>query len=171
MAPFDHSGYNVSIYDHVTLASFLVEEFTIDSEARTALFGNAQNVTALVSNITDSMTNMIMKRGSGMTALGVAWHEEPVFHIQRAWLALPLALVLSSAILLVSIITTSRHLHAPEGKSSPLPYLYHGIQKWDDKEENDLIEGRLEKMHVMKDRARSKRVQIFTTLEGGRWLV
>jgi hypothetical protein len=48
--------------------------------------------------------------------------------------------------------------------------LFHGIRDWNDDEELDLIEGRLEKLYIIEDRARSKKVQLHKSLKGGRWL-
>ncbi|KAJ0114471.1 hypothetical protein J7T55_010861 [Diaporthe amygdali] len=172
-SPFDHGGLNVSIYEHTALSSFLVDKFNTsgpESESKATLFGNGQNVTSTIRNITDSMTNAIVRSSSKLPALGIVWHQEPVIHVQWAWLALPLVLVLLSAILLASTVVATKRFHAPQWKSSPLPLLYHGIRNWDDDEEQDLVEGRLERVHVMEDRARSKQVRIFTTSKGGRWL-
>lgn len=154
----------------MALAYHFASELNFSSVSPTALFGNGENVSSTLSNVTSSVTNAIMRWDPELAALGIVWHQEPVIKIQWGWLALPLAVVVSSAILLVSMIVASRHYDAPHWKSSPLPFLYHGIRKWDDGEERDLVEGRLEKVHVMEDRAKSKRVQIFKSLKGGRWL-
>lgn len=152
------------------LADHFASKFNFSSDTTTALFANGENVSSTLSNITSSVTNSIMRWDPELTALGIVWHQEPSIKVQWGWLALPLAVVVCSAILLASMIVASRHYDAPHWKSSPLPFLYHGIRNWDDDEELDLVEGRLEKVHVMEDRAKSKRVQIVTSLKGGRWL-
>lgn len=154
----------------MALAYHFASELNFSSVSPTALFGNGENVSSTLSNVTSSVTNAIMRWDPELAALGIVWHQEPVLKIQWGWLALPLAVVVSSAILLASMILASWHYDAPHWKSSPLPFLYHGIRKWDDDEERDLVEGRLEKVHAMEDRARSKRVQIVKSIRGGRWL-
>jgi hypothetical protein len=170
LPPFDHSGLNVSIYDFEALSGMLASEFNFSSESTTALFGNGQNVISTLTNITDSMTNSIMRSNSETAALGVVWRLEPSIHVHWGWIALPLALVGFSAILLAWMIVASRHYDAPHWKSSPLPFLFHGIRDWSGDEELDLVEGQLESVHVMEDRARLKRVQIMQSPKGGRWL-
>lgn len=170
LRPFDHSGFNVSIWDHLALSDHFVSQFSFSSESSTAFFGNGQNVTSTLLNITNSVTSSIMRWDSKVVALGTGWRQEPSIKVQWAWLALPLAMVVCSAILLVSVVAASRRHGAPHWKSSPLPFLFHGIRSWNDDEVADLVGGRLEKVHKMEDRARSKRIRIVTSLKGGRWL-
>ena len=159
---------SISAYTTKLLCQAILLAFS--SESSTALFGDGQDVTSTLSNITNSVTNSIMRSNTETAALGIIWHQEPIVKIQWGWLALPLAVVVCSAILLASIIVASRHYDAPRWKSSPLPFLYHGIRNWSDDEEQDLAEGRLEKVHVMENRARSKKVYLCKSLKGGRWL-
>lgn len=170
LPPFLQSGLNVSIYDHISLSTFFSNQFRFTSESKTALFGDGQDVASTLTNISNSVTNAIMRSDNGALALGIIWHQEPIIKIQWVWLTLPLVVVVSSAILLVSMILASRRYNAPRWKSSPLPILFHGVRNWDDEEEHDLVEGRLEKLNEMEDRAKTKRVRIFTSLKGGRWL-
>lgn len=170
LPPFDHSGFNVSVWDHMALSDHFVSKFSFRSESSTAFFGDGQNVTSTLLNITDSVTNSIMRWNSETAARGIVWRQEPSVKVQWEWLALPLALVVFSAILLVSVVVASWHYNAPHWKSSPLPFVFHGIRDWNDDEELELVEGRLEKVHVMEDRARIKRVRIVESLKGGRWL-
>lgn len=170
LPPFDHNEFSISIYDHFALSEDFWKRFTFSSESITALFGDGQSVTSTLANISDSITNAIMRSDPDMAALGIVWHQEPTIEIQWGWLALPLVVVVSSATLLASMILASRQHNAPRWKSSPLPLLFHGIRNWDDEEEHDLEEGRLEKVSAMEDRAKTKRIRIFTSLKGGRWL-
>jgi hypothetical protein len=128
----------------------------VTSESATAFFASGQDVISTLANITASMTNKIPLSGSGLSAQGIVWQQQSIITIQFAWLALPLVLILLSAILLVSTVLMARSSAVPVWKSSPLPFLYHGIREWDDKEEQDLLQGRLEKVHTMEDRARIK---------------
>lgn len=169
LPPFDHSGFNVSINDHLALSLLFVKQ--LNSSARSySLFDNKKDVTSTLKNITESITNSIMRSNLEYAALGVTWHQEPSLQIQWGWLVLPIALVVCSTILLISVMVASRHFHAPQWKSSPLPFLYHGLQKWEINEEDDLLAGRLESVHAMENRAKTKRVRILTSPKGGRWL-
>lgn len=170
LPPFDHSVFNVSIYDHMALSDYFISNFDFTSYQTIALFGDRQNVTSGLLNITNSITKLVMRWNPEMAAPGIVWHQEPSTKVHWWWLAFPLAVVVSSAILLASMILASRHYNAPHWKSSPLPFLFHGIRNWNDDEELDLFEGRLEKVRAMEGRAKSKRVQIVTSLKGGRWL-
>lgn len=170
LPPFDHSVFNVSIYDHISFSNHFVSKFNITSESNAALFGDGQDVSSTLSNITNSVTNAIMRSSNETVALGMVWHQQPVIKVQWGWLSFPLAVVICSAILLASMILASQHYDAPHWKSSPLPFLFHGIRDWSHDEELDLVEGRLEKVHLMEDRARSKKVQLRKSLKGGRWL-
>ncbi|KAG6358048.1 hypothetical protein INS49_013932 [Diaporthe citri] len=170
LPPFDHSVFNVSIYDHLALSNYFISNFNFTSESITALFGNGRNVTSTLLNITNSITKSVMRWNPELAALGIVWQQESSTKVHWWWLVFPLAVVISSAILLASMMVASRHYNAPNWKSSPLPFLFHGIRDWNDDEELDLVEGRLEKVDVMEGRAKSKQVQIVTSLEGGRWL-
>lgn len=154
----------------MALSNYFVSNFNFTSQSTTAFFGDGQNVTSTLLNITNSITKSVMQSNPETAGLGIVWHQEPSTKVHWWWLAFPLAVVVSSAILLASMILASRHYNAPHWKSSPLPFLFHGIRNWNDDEELDLFEGRLEKVRAMEVRAKSKRVQIVTSLKGGRWL-
>lgn len=132
--------------------------------------GAWQDVPSTLKNVTDSLTGAIMRLNGESVALGIVWRQEPSYKIGWGWLAFPLVLVFSSAILLVLMIVASRNYDAPHWKSSLLPFLFHGIRNWDDDEKLDLGEGQLERVHVMEHKAKSKRVRIVTSPKGGRWL-
>ena len=171
-APFQESGFNVSICDHLAIVNFVFNLLkNISSERSDVFFGSGQDVISAVANITTSMTNRISTGGSKNIAKGVVWQAQSIIRIQFAWLALPSGLVLFSAILLASTVLMTRHFRAPVWKSSTLPILYHGVREWDDEEEREVVEGRLEKVDNMKKRASSTRVRIYNAPEGGSWLV
>lgn len=156
LPPFDHIGFNVSIYDHIGLSNHFVSKFNFSSESNTALFGDGQDVSSTLSNITNSVTNSIMRSSNETVALGMVWQQQPIIKVQWGWLSFPLAVVVCSAILLASMIVASQHYDAPHWKSSPLPFLFHGIRDWSNDEELDLAEGRLEKMYVMEGQSKVK---------------
>jgi hypothetical protein len=170
LSPFDNSAFNVSIYDHFALSQFLANIFNITSASTADYFALGQNVTTTMANISNSMTNRIPSSDSEVVAQGIVWQQPPIIRIQFAWLVLPLVLILFSAILLIATVLMTRRSRVPVWKSSILPFLYHGIREWDDAEERDIVEGRLEKMHVMDHKSSSKRVRMITSAEGGTWL-
>ncbi len=170
-APFQESGFNVSICDQLAIVGFVTRQLNISSETNDVFFGSGQDAISAMANVTTGMTNKITTGGSKSIAKGVVWQVQSIIRIQFAWLALPSALVLFSAILLVSTVLMTRHFRAPVWKSSTLPILYHGVREWDDEEEREVVEGRLERVHSMKERAGSTRVRIFNAPEGGSWLV
>ncbi len=170
-APFQESGFNVSIGDHIGIVNWLFPLLNISSESSGVFFSPGQDVISTWANVTTSMTNRIKTGGTGAIAKGVIWQVQSIIRIQFAWLALPSGLVLFSAILLASTVLMTRHFRAPVWKSSTLPILYHGVREWDDEEEREVAQGRLEKVESMKKRASSTRVRIYNAPEGGSWLV
>ncbi|KAI2470932.1 hypothetical protein F4781DRAFT_441357 [Annulohypoxylon bovei var. microspora] len=170
LPPFDHSGFNVGIYDHMAITNFFLGKFNISSESKTVPFSSGENVTSTLANVTARMTKKIPRSGSETIAPGVIWQQQSIIRIQFAWLALPLSLVLCSAILFIMTVLVTRRFCVPVWKSSPLPFLYHGIQEWDDDEKRDLVDGRLEKLHLMEGRASLTRVRMFRSPQGGSWL-
>lgn len=170
LPPFDNSAFNVSIYDHFAISEFFAGIFNITSASTAAYFALGQNVTTMMANISNSMTNRIPKSDSKVVAQGIVWRDLSIIRIQFAWLVLPLVLILLSTILVIATVLMTRRSRVPVWKSSILPLLYHGIREWDDAEERDVVEGRLEKMHVMDQKGSLKLVRMFTSAEGGTWL-
>lgn len=170
LPPFNYSSFAINILDHYSIQQFLATELNFSSESHEYYFTAGQNVISTMANLGSAMTTQISQFDSNLSAKGIIWQQRSVIKIQFAWLALPLALVIFSAILLVLTSLMTRWLRVPLWKSSPLPLLYHGIQEWDDDEKRDIVEGRLEKVHTMEDDASLKRVRIFKSPYGGTWL-
>jgi hypothetical protein len=170
LPPFNNSAFNVSIYDHFAISEFLAPIFNITSASTADYFASGQNVTTTMARISNSMTNRIPSADSQVVAQGIVLRQLSIIRIQFAWLVLPLVLILLSTILVIATVLTTRRSRVPVWKSSILPLLYHGIREWDDAEERDVVEGRLEQMHVMDQRGSLKLVRMSTSGEGGTWL-
>lgn len=170
LPPFDHSELNVSLYDHVALSTDFFNNFNFIDQTVSPRFSEGENASSTLSDIANSMMNSIMRSTNETVALGMVWQQQYVMKIRWGWLALPYALVVCSATLLSSMMVASWHYDVPQGKSSPLPLILHGIRNWNEVEELDLAKGRLETMHMMEDRAWSEKVQLHRGLNGGRWL-
>ncbi|KAH8896123.1 hypothetical protein GQ53DRAFT_838403 [Thozetella sp. PMI_491] len=170
LPPFQYSGFNISIGDHLALGGFFDTTFDFQSDSKNAMFGFGKNVTATAANITASMTKKIPMAGNATIFQGIVWERQSIIQIQFAWLALPSALVVICAILLIATITMTRQFGVPVWKSSPLPLLYHGIRDWDYNEAREIMEGRLEKLHIMEDKASWTRVRMYNSPQGGSWL-
>lgn len=69
LPPFNHSGFSVGIYDHMALAYHFASELNFSSVSPTALFGNGENVSSTLSNVTRSVTNAIMRWDPELAAL------------------------------------------------------------------------------------------------------
>lgn len=65
---------------------------------------------------------------------GTVRTEEVFVSVQWAWLAFPASLVLLGTVFLVITIALNRKHHVPLWKSSSLPSIYHGLEKFEDKE-------------------------------------
>lgn len=91
-----------------------------------ALYDTA-NVTDMVANMTQSMTNFIQS-ANGTTLFGEAWQNETFVEVHWPWFILPAALVfLAAVLLLVSMVVNHRQPKddARLWKSSMLPLLFH----------------------------------------------
>lgn len=111
--PFEHSELSVGIYEHVSMQGLFNVYF--DSSYYSRSFGeDLQDIPSILKNVTDSVTGAIMRSNGGESvALGIVWRQEPSYKIEWGWLAFPLVLVFSSAILLVLMIVASRNYDAP----------------------------------------------------------
>ena len=81
----------------------------------------------LVSELAQSMTNSFRSSGGAVPVLGAAFEPEIYVHIRWGWIALPVTVVLLTAVFLAAAIFGSRRSGLRLWKSSALAMLYHGL--------------------------------------------
>lgn len=115
---------------------------------------NADNLTTMLGQISDSMTNSMRNNQNNLTsANGTTLVYETYIHIEWKWLALPIAVSVLSLVLLITVMINSKS-HGVQGKpalfhpllmqfhlltgpsptvwkSSSLPLLFYGLEGWD----------------------------------------
>ncbi|KAI0538156.1 hypothetical protein GGR58DRAFT_513265 [Xylaria digitata] len=95
------------------------------------------NLSDIVSNIADTLTNQIRSNNPGdnynaTVTKGDAFFDEPYIEVRWIYLALPFAVTLFSAVLLIiTIIITDKQ---PLLKNSSIALLVHRLQGWGDEE-------------------------------------
>ena len=151
------------------------------------------NVSAVVSNLAQSMTNHIRTtqpstisnttiissngtiNGSSVNANtssqpqddrcnGTAFYTEPIFHVRWVWLILPALLSFLSPIFLLATMWSSWKRGLPAWGSAPLALMYCGI---DENVKNKLRT--TEKSEVIEQRAKRIRVRLVRHESGGAW--
>ncbi|KAH7081715.1 hypothetical protein BKA63DRAFT_216226 [Paraphoma chrysanthemicola] len=87
------------------------------------------DVDSVLGPIAEAMTNSIRSTVNSGTeqAVGDAWGSEVFVQTQWLWLLLPVALLLSTLILVCATIVQSRKKRIPSWKSSSLATLLHGL--------------------------------------------
>ncbi|KXJ86909.1 hypothetical protein Micbo1qcDRAFT_208686 [Microdochium bolleyi] len=169
----NHGRFQIGIQDHLAVVGRLQRELEVNSDLKSAYFGDGQDVTGTFRNMTSAMSArlLVTRDLQGTFAAGISWQLRPVIRVEFAWLALPAALILLSSALLLSTVLAARRSRAPVWKSSLLPILYHGVRDWEEDEERELFEGGIEKVKVMEKMAMSQRAQLVRSEEGGSWLM
>ena len=77
---------------------------------------NADNLTTMVGNIADSMTNSMRTAQNNITTVnGTALVIETYIHIEWKWLSLPIIISVLSLVLLIVVMTHS-HIRGMEGE-------------------------------------------------------
>ncbi|ETS80123.1 hypothetical protein PFICI_07652 [Pestalotiopsis fici W106-1] len=126
-------NYTMNYWDHLNLGQYMrdvlnssVYLFTNtiapgDGGHMAPSFGlamyNADNLTDMVHDIADSMTNSMRNSQSNVTTVnGTALVLETFIHIEWKWLALPIAVSVLSFVLLVTVMIISKS-HNVEGES------------------------------------------------------
>ncbi|KAJ2990716.1 hypothetical protein NUW58_g2815 [Xylaria curta] len=168
MPPYNDSAYIVDQGDHVAIGQFISSMFTFPSAAgskdgftinRAVQAGVDLSMTA--KNIADSITHVIRTNRNATSAEGTAWAQDTIVRIQWAWLSLPIALVLLGALFLVAVAIATKRSGMPLWKSSLLPYLFHGVDDWEEGDTlNKMRSGLLEEMRAMEARARLIAVEL-----------
>ncbi|KAK7959248.1 uncharacterized protein PG986_004102 [Apiospora aurea] len=129
-------NYTMNWFDHLNLGMYMkdVLNSTVvlntgtyqpgDGGRMASSFGlamyNAANLTTMVGQIADSMTNSMRNSQNNFTTTdGTAFVQETYIHIEWKWLALPIAVSVLSLVLLITVMFNSRS-HGVEGKSAPV---------------------------------------------------
>ena len=126
-------------------------------------------IDSIFHNISDAVTTYIRQAGNSNNsspAIGVTSHNQTCLQVRWGWLSLPAILVLATNFFFVAIILQTR----PKGdraqiwKSSPLAYIFHGL------DQPDRFHGRraLEGISDMEETARRIKVKLVTTEKGAR---
>ncbi|KAI0858267.1 hypothetical protein F4860DRAFT_486760 [Xylaria cubensis] len=122
-------------------------------------YGN--NVSAKMDVIADSLTKWIQTNSEDSVEVpGTVWTEATVIHIRWVWLTFPVALVVFSAVFLITIAMNSYKHNVPAWKSSLMPLLFHGVAEWSDDEIRDIRQGNLENKSDMERRAKTMNVKL-----------
>ncbi|KAI6084772.1 hypothetical protein F4821DRAFT_279885 [Hypoxylon rubiginosum] len=123
--------------------------------------------TDVMGYITDSLSNTI-RTGSGWTrANGTVWIQDTVIQIQWSWMGLPIALVVLGTLFLVATSVIDRKYGVPLWKSSQIPFLFHGVEDWNEFEKKEMRQGLLEKKIGMEKRAAEIEVRIDKNEQSG----
>lgn len=87
------------------------------------------NLSTTFETVATSMTNRL-RSGRNLTEVsGQAWGNETYIEVDWPWIALPSALILLTAVLLVTSALLSRREKLWLWKSSLLPYLFYGLER------------------------------------------
>lgn len=132
--------------------------------------GNAtvDSMTAAFQSVADSMTAYIRQNGdadAAAPAIGVVYQENTCVRIRWPWLAFPAVLVcLTILFLVLMILSNTRQVStAQDWKSSPLPYLFHGLDRDVVPHPDPTLPT---KSKVMQDIAKSTHVQLAPSEQG-----
>lgn len=131
---------------------------------RAILYGDSIQKT--MGNITDSITNMIQpdvdEQGEdGTPSRFVEAHTgvaETYVVMRMRWFAFTGSMVFLSTVFLLTTIFLNRHTNTPPWKSCSLPFLFHGLEGWN--EYND------EELRKMDARAKGMRAKLEKNAEG-----
>jgi len=132
-------------------------------------YGNItfDRVNSTLHNISDSMTTLVRQNGQtnhSKPALGVVMHNDTCLEVRWGWLALPAILVLLTIIFFTAMVIEARPTgeRAQIWKSSPLAFIFHGLE-----DPNRLHENRsLEEVSEMERTARGITVRLANTDRG-----
>ncbi|KAK8024283.1 hypothetical protein PG993_012349 [Apiospora rasikravindrae] len=161
------SGFTIVNQDHATLSEFMGEIFTFRKRTSDNVFsvgsalGYGRNVSAVIANMTESMTHG-RRSGRGATQLkGTMWHQEATVHIKWFWLTLPIAFVLLSTLFFLNtVMDNAQHYGIPLWKSSMWPLVFQGLEDWSEQERRERKDGSLREVKDMEKRAKKICVQL-----------
>ncbi|KAF2670110.1 hypothetical protein BT63DRAFT_454290 [Microthyrium microscopicum] len=90
----------------------------------------SRNITAAVSMMAQSMTNVISQSDNSTNIYGDAFEQQPIVHVRWLYFALPGLLLLITAILLFSTISKAKRSKPVVWKISGTEMLAHQIVNW-----------------------------------------
>ncbi|KAK8063725.1 hypothetical protein PG996_008377 [Apiospora saccharicola] len=141
-------NYTMNWFDHLNLGRYMYDVFNSTVGLSVGTYGpgdggkmapsfglamyNADNLTTMVGQIADSMTNSMRNNQNNVTsAEGITFANETFIHIEWKWLALPVSVSVLSFVLLIAVMINSKRHGVQVWKSSSLPLLFYGLEGWD----------------------------------------
>lgn len=98
------------------------------------LLSQFDDISTIMGSIADSMTESIRTAGNSTAYSGTGFNSVTYIEITWAWLALPIALVVLTFVLLLVVILRNRASGTPVWKSSSMALLFHNLEGWDQSE-------------------------------------
>jgi hypothetical protein len=134
------TNYTVSSFASVALSDylgplfngtvFLSQEYNSpSSDAIEALWNGTNDMNAWMSNLAQSMTNIIRSTTQADRAVYDGSASQVGVHIRWPWIALPASMVLASLVFLIVIIIETARSPIEAWKGSPLAYLVFGVDQ------------------------------------------
>ncbi|ETS78516.1 hypothetical protein PFICI_10578 [Pestalotiopsis fici W106-1] len=96
--------------------------------------GKVDDVSTLVSQVADSLTEEIRTSVNSSATSGVAKQSEVFIVIRWAWLVLPISVTVLTFALLLVVIMTNHARGLPPWRNSSLALLFHKVDGWDSSE-------------------------------------
>lgn len=141
------ANYTMNWWDHLNLGQYMEDVLNSSVYMNTGTlapgdggkmapsFGlamyNADNLTAMVRDMAESMTNsMRTSQDNATTLAGTALVLETYIHIEWKWLALPIAVSVLSFVLLVTVMIISTSHNVEAWKSYSMPLLFYTLEGW-----------------------------------------
>lgn len=123
-----------------------------------------KNVSEVMSNITNSITNCIRRGRNSTVAKGVALQLDTIVLVQWNWLILPIGLVVFDFVFLAFVICATSSQDAPLWKSGLIPLFFHGLEEGydgrDEQQQQPWRDRRLETQSEMKEEAARMKVRL-----------
>lgn len=170
LPPFKNSTFLLSRSDDTALKEFLANVIKVGNQA--IMIGNAleypANMTSLIINTTDSMTNAVRTGRNATRAQGTIWDPGTYIVVQWPWLILPILLILFSTLFLVIVMLFTSKRNMPLWKSALLPFIFHGLEPDDlgEGERRKLHTGRLEMKYEMEQKAKEISARLWRNENG-----
>ena len=123
-------------------------------------FGNVSfdRVDSIFQNVSDSITNYIRENGNvnhSAPVIGLVLHDQTCVQVRWWWLAFPVVLVVLTIVFFAAMVIQTRRGDHPkhEWKSSPLPLVFHKLERDTQDPNEDIIdinemEGVARRLHV-----------------------
>lgn len=170
LLPPSRNSVAVTNIDHLVLSSYVCSMFGSWQSLIGFKFAPGNNVSAVLQNTTESLTNALRSGWGDHQAEGTTWGQDVTIHIAWVWLALPLAVVFLAAVLLgVTVAVNALHRWQPLWKSSLWPLVFHGLE-WSAEEKRAREDGSLREVEDMKEAAKTIRITVLYNGVGTRTL-